>query len=583
MYQALYRKWRPMVFSDVVGQRHVTDTLRRQIETNRLSHAYLFTGSRGTGKTTCAKILAKAANCLNPKNGEPCNECPSCVGINNGSITDVSEIDAASYTGVDNIRQIRDESAYIPSQTRMRVYIIDECHMLSAGANNALLKTLEEPPPHVMFILATTEIHKVPATILSRCQIFTFKRLQPGDIALRLLEIAAGEKITLDESAAALLARLADGALRDAVSMLDQCAASASGPIGTEQVLSVLGLAGSIETMRLAAAIAERDAGAALGIMSEMYSNGKDISAFLNELCSLLRDLLVYKTTSNAALLSGSFDRNAILKLDIDKIRLITMIQTIQDTLSRMQRSQNRRVDAELCIISMCDEALSGGIEGLAARVERLEKGMVTAAEQKGTAYRGDRSAHGYGSAGKNRSGLPNPDDIPPWESAPVQGPGTAAEQDASDGVNADNSDNEDADPGTCDEIRFSLKKTDDGVDRTGHPDTAVDFWPAVLKAVRPKISISQYSHLATMKTPVLQGTRLRIITESDFALKLLNKPELLEIIDREASAVLGMAVKSDVVPEDRFDEDSKKQVAVSDKLEKLIERGNRFNNIIIE
>jgi len=576
MYQALYRKWRPMVFSDVVGQRHVTDTLRKQIESNRLSHAYLFTGTRGTGKTTCAKILAKAANCLHPKNGEPCNECPSCIGINNGSITDVSEIDAASYTGVDNIRQIRDETAYIPSEARMRVYIIDECHMLSAGANNALLKTLEEPPPHVMFILATTELHKVPATILSRCQSFTFKRLQPGDIALRLLEIAAGENIPLDESAAALLARLADGALRDAISMLDQCAASTSGPIGTEQVLSVLGLAGGIETMRLASALAERDAGAALNIMSEMYSNGKDISTFLSELSSLLRDLLVCKSTSNFALISGNYDKEAIRKLDIDKARLITMIQMIQDTLSRMQRSQNRRVDAELCLISMCDETLSSGIEGLAARIERLEKRSASAAEagRYERAYLNDCVTHEVSRAMSDRS---DSNDAPPWEVTRVHDSGNSVDPDM------ESSEKEDRSPSAGETGSPSSESTGNRNSSAGSQVTEDDLWPAILKAVRPEVSISQYSYLATIKAPVLQDSRLRIITETDFAQSFLNKPELLEVIDREASAVLGRKIKSDVIPTERFAAESKQQIAGSDKLNKLIERGNRFNNITLE
>ena len=227
MYQALYRKWRPRTFDDVVGQSHITDTLKRQVATGRLSHAYLFTGTRGTGKTTCAKILARAVNCEHPVDGNPCNQCPSCLGIESGSILDVLELDAASNNGVDQVRALRDEAVYTPAAVRKRVYIVDEVHMLSTAAFNALLKILEEPPEHLMFILATTELHKVPATIKSRCQQFSFKRILPGDIAARLAYVAREEGIELRGEGASLLARLADGGLRDALSLLDQCA----GPI----------------------------------------------------------------------------------------------------------------------------------------------------------------------------------------------------------------------------------------------------------------------------------------------------------------------------------------------------------------
>ena len=240
MYQALYRKWRPRTFDDVVGQTHITDTLKRQVATGRLSHPYLFTGTRGTGKTTCAKILARAVNCEHPVDGNPCNTCDSCRGIENGSILDVLELDAASNNGVDQVRALRDEAVYTPAAVRKRVYIVDEVHMLSTAAFNALLKILEEPPAHLMFILATTELHKVPATIKSRCQQFSFQRILPGDIAQRLLYVAEREGIALTSEGAALLSRLADGGLRDALSLLDQCAGPA-GPIGEQQVLDALG------------------------------------------------------------------------------------------------------------------------------------------------------------------------------------------------------------------------------------------------------------------------------------------------------------------------------------------------------
>ena len=242
MYQALYRKYRPQTFDEVVGQLGVTQTLKTQLRTGRLSHAYLFTGSRGTGKTSCAKILAKAVNCLNPQDGNPCNTCAACRSIDAGSCMDVLEIDAASNNGVDNVRDLRDDAIYTPSEVQRRVYIIDEVHMLSISAFNALLKIIEEPPEHLIFILATTELHKVPATILSRCQRFSFRRISPEDVATRLQYVASQEHISLEPQAAMVLARMADGALRDGVSLLDQCASATPGPVTPEAVYQCLGL-----------------------------------------------------------------------------------------------------------------------------------------------------------------------------------------------------------------------------------------------------------------------------------------------------------------------------------------------------
>ncbi|MCQ2463438.1 MAG: DNA polymerase III subunit gamma/tau, partial [Clostridia bacterium] len=266
MYQVLYRKWRPRVFSDVVGQPHVTKTLASEILNKRLSHAYLFTGSRGTGKTTCAKILSKAVNCLSPVDGNPCNECEICRGIDSGAILDVVEIDAASNNGVDNIRDIRDEVNFTPASCKYRVYIIDEVHMLSDGAFNALLKTLEEPPEHVIFILATTEVHKLPSTILSRCQRFDFRRIPSEDMAERMSYIASRENLTLEHDAAMLIARLADGALRDALSILDQCG-TRSKNIDAQLVSDVAGLTGRVYLFELTNAVCKADSAAALDIL----------------------------------------------------------------------------------------------------------------------------------------------------------------------------------------------------------------------------------------------------------------------------------------------------------------------------
>ena len=382
MYQALYRKWRPKAFADVVGQEHITETLRRQVAQGRLSHAYLFTGTRGTGKTTCAKILSKAVNCERPVNGDPCNECASCLGIDNGSLLDVLELDAASNNGVDHVRALRDEAIYSPARVKYRVYIVDEVHMLSTAAFNALLKILEEPPQHLIFILATTELHKVPATILSRCQRFAFKRIQPVDIAGRLQYVAKEEGIELTADASQLLARLADGALRDALSLLDQCGVSGT-TVDSARVLDVLGLAGNVQTARLMDLIAQRDVPAALLQLDQLYSGGKDVAALLGELSTLARDLLIRMTAAEGgmSLLSGAYDLQTMDALagKFNPTRLIYMTTQLQATLAALPLSSNRRTDAELCLMRLCDESLCGDVTALSARLARLEEGGVVA------------------------------------------------------------------------------------------------------------------------------------------------------------------------------------------------------------
>ena len=380
MYQALYRKWRPKTFSDVVGQEHVTETLQRQVAEGRLSHAYLFTGTRGTGKTTCAKILAKAVNCEHPENGNPCNKCQSCLGIESGGFLDVMELDAASNNGVDHVRALRDEAIYSPAQVKKRVYIIDEVHMLSIAAFNALLKILEEPPEHLMFILATTELHKVPATILSRCQRFAFRRILPREIVGRLNYIAEQEGIDLRPDGAELLAHIADGALRDALSLLDQCAA-AGGTIDSAAVLDALGLAGNLQTAQLMDCVLRRDTKAALLLLHRLYGSGKDVGAVLGELSALARDLLISKTApeGGAALLTGGYDGQTMDSLlrQADSARLIAICTTLQRAAADMNVSVNRRTDAELCLLKLCDETLSGDLSAINARLARLEQQMA--------------------------------------------------------------------------------------------------------------------------------------------------------------------------------------------------------------
>ena len=431
MYQALYRKWRPKTFADVVGQEHITSTLRRQVAEGRLSHAYLFTGTRGTGKTTCAKILARAVNCEHPVDGDPCNCCPSCLGIESGRLLDVVELDAASNNGVDSVRALRDEAIYSPAQVKKRVYIVDEVHMLSTPAFNALLKILEEPPEHLMFILATTELHKVPATILSRCQRFAFRRILPKDIVSRLNYIAGQEHIDLREDGAELLARLSDGALRDALSLLDQCAA-AGGVIDASAVLDALGLAGSVQTARLMSLILSRDARGALAMLGSLYDGGKDVGAVLGELSTLARELLISATAGEGgeSLLSGAYDAATLqsLRAQGTSARFIQLCTILQETAAQLQFSVNRRTDAELCVLKLCDETLSGDLAALGARIARLEEqiaaGVQFAAKHPAGVSKPAAVPAAKGSSAPQSASPETPpapeEDRPPWDEPPL-------------------------------------------------------------------------------------------------------------------------------------------------------------------
>ena len=428
MYQALYRKWRPKVFSDVIGQEHITETLKKQVAEGRTSHAYLFTGTRGTGKTTCAKILAKAVNCEHPVNGDPCCQCPSCVGLENGSFLDVLELDAASNNGVDQVRALRDEAIYAPANVKKRVYIVDEVHMLSTAAFNALLKILEEPPAHLMFILATTELHKVPATILSRCQRYSFKRILPKDIAKRLTYVAQKEQIDLTPDGAELLSRLADGALRDGLSLLDQCAA-AGGTVDSRAVLEVLGLAGNLQTAQLMQDILDRNAQAALLLLNELYAGGKDVGAVLGELSTLTRDLLLRKTApeGGAALLSGGFDSTTLDKLGkgVPANRFLYLASTLQKAAADLYYSADRRTDAELCLLRLCDESLCGDLTALENRVTRLEDALERGAEIRTAVKQSVAAAEPPQAAEKPaprpaKAAPPPAEDPPPWDAPPL-------------------------------------------------------------------------------------------------------------------------------------------------------------------
>ena len=502
MYQALYRKWRPRTFDDVVGQSHITDTLKQQVLQNRLSHAYLFTGTRGTGKTSCAKILSRAVNCQNPQGGNPCNQCPACLGIENGSILDVLELDAASNNGVDQVRALRDEAVYTPAAVGKRVYIVDEVHMLSTPAFNALLKILEEPPEHLMFILATTDLHKVPATIKSRCQQFAFKRILPQAIAGRLEEVARQENIPLTQEACALLARLADGGLRDALSLLDQCAGGQE-EISEREVLDILGLAGNLETARLMDQIADRNTAGALETLSRLYAAGKELGSLLGELGSLARDLLLRKTApqGGAALLTGGYDEATLRDLGqkFPTSRLLQILTVLQNTQGALARSANRKTEAELCLIRLCDQEADESFGGLSARVAALEEKLQTLHTMQ--------SRHIPANPAPAPEPEPRPEPAPEPKPAPKPAPAPEAPADSS-------------------------------------------FWPSFAAGLRGKVppSVIPYLNNPDKVTGVWKNGGLTLWTDSEFTRTMLNKPAILEALSQAAQARFGVPAQAAVV-----------------------------------
>ena len=536
-YQALYRKYRPQTFDDVSGQLAVTQTLKTQLQSGRMSHAYLFTGSRGTGKTSCAKILAKAVNCLNPDNGNPCNCCEACRAIDSGSCMDVLEIDAASNNGVDNVRDLRDDAVYTPSQVKMRVYIIDEVHMLSISAFNALLKIIEEPPEHLLFILATTELHKVPATILSRCQRFSFRRISQEDIAARLQYVAYQESIDLDDSAARVLARLADGGMRDGLSLLDQCASATTGELTAEGVYACLGIAGEQKCGELMGYIAAHDTKSALELFNRLYTEGKDLGAMLDEMACLTRDLLVMKTAGNAGItmLSGVASDKEVLELtrSLSSAELVRMMNLLQSTLSGFTRSASRRMDAELCLLEMCQPELNLDAKALNARLTRLEEqiksgSFVAAAPQKKAKQEAPEDLYD-----DDRPPMPGDEDAPPLEEEiPAPRPSEAP----------------------------------------------AGFWPELCGAVRKELKPPISGFFApTPNAPVqgaLLGDTLELRCGNDFITKMLDKPEILEVVSRKTSAMLGHPTRVTVV-------DMTAKPAGNPRMEQLMQFGRDHSDII--
>ncbi|MEE0110488.1 MAG: DNA polymerase III subunit gamma/tau [Oscillospiraceae bacterium] len=536
-YQALYRKYRPQTFDDVSGQMAVTQTLKTQLLTGKMSHAYLFTGSRGTGKTSCAKILAKAVNCLNPDNGNPCNCCEACKAIDSGSCMDVLEIDAASNNGVDNVRDLRDDAIYTPSQVKMRVYIIDEVHMLSISAFNALLKIIEEPPEHLLFILATTELHKVPATILSRCQRFSFRRISQEDIAARLQYVAYQENIDLDDSAARVLARLADGGMRDGLSLLDQCASATTGELTAERVYACLGIAGEQKCGELMGYIANHDTKNALELFNRLYTEGKDLSAMLDEMACLTRDLLVMKTAGGAGItmLSGVASDKEVLELTkaLSSAELVRMMNLIQTTLAGFTRSASRRMDAELCILELCQPELNLDAKALNARLTRLEEQLKNGSFAAAKPSKKAAPAPAEDDYDDDRPPMPGDEDAPPAENEPP----------------------------------------------APQPSEApMGFWSDLCGAVRKELGPPISGFFATTPNAPVQGavigSQLELRCGNDFIAKMLDKPDILEVVSRKAGAMLNRPIRAAVV-------DMTAKPAGNPRMEQLMNFGRAHSDIV--
>ena len=532
MYQALYRKYRPRTFEDVVGQEHVTETLRRQVASGRTSHAYLFVGPRGTGKTTCAKILARALNCEHPVNGDPCNECDSCRGIESGAILDVAEIDAASNNGVDNIRAIREEAIYSPAQSKKRVYIIDEVHMLSTPAFNALLKILEEPPEHLVFILATTELRKVPATILSRCQHFSFHRIMPENIEKRLRFVADQEKLGLTDGAAALLARLADGSMRDALSLLDQCVSSDT--VDEEAVLRSVGLMGAENTAKLWEALRKDDAAGALELFDRAYFDGAEPAALLGNLLSLVRDMLMVRVAprGSRAMLSGAIGARRLSELSggIDTGRLLAASETLQEAVEGMRDASDKRVRAEICLVK-----LSGRLAGSYRTPEGYDPAPAATANTVPETPAPVRTPEPAEPVRKSEPAvIPTSadDGPPPWEDAdaPPEGP-VEPELPPQSAVSK-------PEPPERPEIK-------DVPARSPAPASGGDWWGDVLGACNGKIDGVAYTFLSNRDNlvPEVMGGGLILHAKNAFVKMMVDSAAVKTAVAQAATARLGRSL----------------------------------------
>jgi DNA polymerase-3 subunit gamma/tau len=535
VYQALYRKWRPQTFDQVVGQKHITETLKNQVKTGRLSHAYIFIGTRGTGKTTCARILARAVNCENPVDGNPCGKCAACRGILDGSVMDVVELDAASNNGVENVRALREEAVFSPTTVKKRVYIIDEVHMLSNSAFNALLKILEEPPAHLMFILATTELQKVPATILSRCQRHSFRRIDTPEIAEYLEYIAKQENLNLSHEAAELIARLAEGGVRDALSLLDQCSAQPN--IDVEAVYSSMGLAGNRRIAQLLNLILEHDTEAALKEFNALWMDGKDPVTLLGELAGLVRDSMMFHVAPKGAmeLISGSYD-GATLKSFADRLttdEMLAALETLQKSVAAMKDTKNPKLSAELCIVSMCESAAGDSVAELKARISRLE-----ATVQNGVPVRTAAPAPVSAPAAPIRE-----QERPPIEEYEELYPPQPSYRDEPEYEELDPMDYAEEQPEDSFLQRSDKAAPPEPVEPVVPDMSDAELWAKVCEKAKPTLPVDTHIHLGdsnTIKAYMANGV-LHLNVKPGFIFGRFNKPEIVAKISAAATAVRGV------------------------------------------
>lgn len=534
-YTALYRKWRPLVFEDVVEQGHVVRTIKNTVKSERIAHAYLFCGTRGTGKTTMAKIFARAINCLNPKDGDPCNECEVCKGILSDSILDVVEIDAASNNSVDNVREIRDEVVYAPSQAKYKVYIIDEVHMLSAGAFNALLKTLEEPPPHVVFILATTDPHKLPATILSRCQRFDFKKITPGSIAERVGIIAGASNISLEKDAALLIARLADGAMRDALSILDQCIAVGNNNITHQNVLDVIGIVSDDFISEIVDYVKEKNVEGLVSGVERLSANGRDILRFASDLVMYFRNLLVCKLAKNPVEIIDAgkqyIEKMMVQSEAFSKERIISIIKELSSFEAQLKYALNQRVFLEIMLISISvgNSGQSSDTGDLQDRVTDLENAVRSGAVNFTT------NSNPVGTAKSTAPVIPAAgrvlDGMPPAPS----GMGVA-----------------NAVPG----FLIDDKKNKGNEVKKASAHQPLEMWPEVISELRSSGRMMLATYLASTKAVAADdATVLVVFPAGVLSLKnSISKPEHIEVLQNILSKRLVRTVRIKVIDEDSLE-----------------------------
>ena len=532
-YQALYRKWRPMTFADLVGQSHVSDTLKTGIASGRIAHAYLFCGTRGTGKTSTAKIFSRAVNCENPQDGEPCNECPTCRGILDGSILDVYEMDAASNRGVENIREIRDEVVYTPAGCTYKVYIIDEVHMLTQEAFNALLKTLEEPPKHALFVLATTEPHKVPATVLSRCQRFDFRRIGVDEIAKRLTMISEAEGIPATADALELVAELGDGSMRDALSILDQCAAFGLDELTRIKVTEIVGVADPKALFSTAAAIGAEDVKEALVCADEVFRMGKEPQNFLEELTAHFRSLLICKASKNPAkLLERTEDAAAEYQKQAELFsteQLLYHIKVLGEAIAQAKWMSMPRLAAETALVKLCHPGYSTEPEALLARIEKLERQLA------GKVVVSPRSAE------KKEIAEPSQEeDTPPWNPSAEEMKEPAAPS--------------------------KTEKTASSEEKLGK-DVVWEFWADALQEIK-KESKSLFAFLYNAKA-YRNGSRIELELSNQIAFERINKPEGKAYLAKLFSRVCGDALQVEAYLEGDREKDNETQSSILDLAKK--------------